>query len=51
MSLFSGHDTNIVPLLTFFNLTSGDCLKKKYQNKTVTENCASPPPFAGNIIY
>jgi hypothetical protein len=36
MSIFSGHDTNVVPLMAFFNLTSGECLKKKYQNKTVT---------------
>jgi hypothetical protein len=51
MSIFSGHDTNVVPLMTFFNLTTGECLKKKYQNKTVTENCASPPPFASNLIF
>lgn len=31
-SVFSGHDTNVVPLLTFFNLTTPECISKKWKN-------------------
>lgn len=27
LSTYSVHDLNIIPILTYFNLTSGDCLK------------------------
>jgi hypothetical protein len=32
MSAYSVHDSNIVPLLTYYNLTSSECLKKHYKN-------------------
>jgi hypothetical protein len=51
LSLYSAHDTNVLPLMVFFNLTSSDCLKKQYKNQTVTGNCAVPIPFASNIYF
>lgn len=51
LSIYSGHDTNVVPLMVFFNLTSSDCLKKQFMNQTVTGNCAVPVPFASNIFF
>ena len=50
-SVFSGHDTNIVPLLTFLNLTSADCIEKQWKNQTYSGNCAEVVPFASNIIF
>ena len=50
-SIYSGHDTNVMPILNFFNLTSTECLTKKWKNETVTGNCALPPPFAANLIF
>ncbi len=32
LSLLSAHDGNLVPLLIFFNMTSSDCLEKKWKN-------------------
>ena len=51
LTIVSGHDVNVVPLMVFFNLTSSDCLKKKFNNQTVTGNCAIPIPFASNILF
>ena len=31
-SVYSGHDTTIMPMLMFFNLTSPECLTKKWKN-------------------
>ena len=45
------HDLNMIPLLTFYNLTSGECLRKQFKNQTVTENCVDPIPFASNLIF
>ena len=49
-SLYSGHDTNVMPLLNFLNLTNPTCLNKKWKNETVIGNCAEAPPFAANLI-
>jgi len=35
MTLLSGHDTNVAPLLTFLNLTTYGCIRKKFNNVTV----------------
>ncbi len=51
LSIYSGHDTNVVPLMVFYNLTSSDCLKKQWMNQTVVGNCAVPIPFASNIFF
>lgn len=32
LSIYSGHDTNVVPLLNFFNLTSPECITRKWRN-------------------
>lgn len=50
-SIYSGHDTNVVPLILFFNLTSHECISKKWKNETVNGNCADSPPFASNLIF
>ena len=51
LTIFSGHDTNVAPMLTFLNLTTPECVKRKFKNQTVTGNCAEPVPFASNIQY
>lgn len=51
LSAYSAHDSNVVPLLVFFNLTSSECLKKQYKNETVNGNCAVPVPFASSIFF
>jgi hypothetical protein len=40
MTIYSGHDTNVAPMLTFLNLTTADCVRRRYKNQTVTGNCA-----------
>lgn len=50
MTLLSAHDTNVAPMLTFLNLTTPNCLKKKFHNETVTQNCAKPVPFASSLL-
>ena len=49
MTVISGHDANVAPVLTFLNLTSAECVQKKFKNQTVTGNCAEPVPFASSI--
>lgn len=51
LSVYSAHDSNVVPLLVYFNLTSSECLKKQFKNRTVNGNCAVPVPFASNIFF
>ena len=51
LTSISIHDSNIIPLLTFYNLTSSDCLRKQYKNQTVIGNCVDPIPFASNLIF
>jgi hypothetical protein len=51
MSLYSAHDSNVLPLLVFYNLTSSECLKRLYKNETVKGNCAVPIPFASNLLF
>jgi hypothetical protein len=51
LSILSAHDSNVVPLLVYFNLTSADCLKRQWKNETVHENCAIPIPFASNLLF
>ncbi len=39
-SMFSGHDTNVAPTLTFLNLTTGRCIEDKWTNSSKTYlNC------------
>jgi len=49
LTVFSGHDDNIAPILTFLNLTSAHCVQEKYRNETVKGNCAEPVPFASSL--
>ena len=51
LTVLSGHDTNVAPLLSFLNITDADCLQRKYRNQTVTGNCAEPVPFASSIQF
>lgn len=39
-SIYSGHDTTIMPMLMFLNLTTPECMSRKWKNETVKENCA-----------
>jgi hypothetical protein len=41
----------MIPLLTYYNLTSADCIKKVYKNKTSTGVCVDPLPYASNLIF
>lgn len=50
-SIYSGHDSNLVPLLNYLNLTTPECITKKWKNETITGNCADVPPFASNLIF
>lgn len=50
-SIYSGHDSNLVPLLNYLNLTSSECITKKWKNETISGNCADVPPFASNLIF
>lgn len=40
LTVFSGHDTNVAPMLSFLNLSDAECVQRKYRNQTVTGNCA-----------
>lgn len=51
LTVYSGHDTNVAPLLTFMNLTTADCVRRKYRNETVIGNCAEPVPFASSMQF
>ncbi len=51
LSAYSVHDSNIVPLLVYFNLTTAECLKKQFNSETVIGNCAVPVPFASSIFF
>jgi hypothetical protein len=50
-SSVSAHDNNVLALLTYYNITSADCLRKQYKNQTYTGNCADPIPFASDLIF
>jgi hypothetical protein len=50
-SSYSVHDLNVIPLLTYYNLTTSDCLRKMYKNQTMTTQCAEPIPFASNLMF
>ena len=41
----------MTPLLSFLNLTTPNCISRKWKNETVTGNCAEIPPFASNLIF
>lgn len=51
ISIYSRHDSDLVPLLVFLNLTTPECIKKVYKNQTFTGNCAPAPDFAANLIF
>lgn len=38
-------------MLSFFNLSSAECVKNKYRNISVKGNCGEPVPFASNLIF
>ena len=49
-SIYSVHDHNIIPTVLFFQLTSHECLYKRWKNEEVSGNCAEVPPFASSFI-
>jgi len=50
-SSISVQDTNIIPLLTFYNITSSDCLHRQFKNQTYTGNCADAIPYASDLMF
>ena len=53
-ALFVGHDSNIVPLLHVFKLTSIDCLHEElssYKKLEESESCRFYPDFLANFIF
>ena len=32
LSVYSGHDTNVAPMLAFLNMSSAECVQRKYRN-------------------
>jgi hypothetical protein len=50
LTVLSAHDTNVAPTLAFLNLSSADCVQRKYRNETVS-NCGEPVPFASSIQF
>ncbi len=63
--MFSAHDSNLIPFMLAYNLTSRDCLwniyKSKYANNTDLANleneklddvrCESAPQFASSLLW
>lgn len=52
--LFVGHDSNIVPLLNIFKLTSIECLEKALKDYDSIEeraNCQFYPEFLANFLF
>ena len=50
--MLSGEDTNVVPTLTFLNLTSAPCIEDKWQGQSLDKylNCEDGPDFAANLL-
>lgn len=47
-----GHDTEIYPLMTLFNISSSRCLEELYRsNRTDALNCEPGPEFAASLIF
>lgn len=51
LSIYSGHDTNIVALMSYLNLTSAECVMKKWRNESYDGNCGEIVPFGSNMIF
>lgn len=47
----SGHETNVVPYMMGYGLTSEECLIKKLNDEPVTGICEGSPEFAANFIW
>lgn len=39
LTVYSGHDTNVAPMLAFLNMSNAECVKRKFKNETVPGNC------------
>lgn len=52
MTVFSGHDVNISPTLSFLNFSSFECIEDLWRNRPLDKylNCEDGPAFAANII-
>ena len=40
LTVISGHDTTIAPILSFINYTSAECIRKKEKGQPYEGNCA-----------
>lgn len=51
MSIFSCHDTDLIPLQAQLNISSFDCIEEKWRYNATNElNCEPGPEFASSII-
>lgn len=52
LTVFSGHDTNISPTLSFLELSSYQCIEDAWQGEPLDKylNCEVGPAFAANVI-
>jgi hypothetical protein len=51
LTVISGHDSTLAPILVHLNLTTPECIKKIYHNETWIGACAEVVPFASSIQF
>lgn len=49
--MYSGHDTNVVAIMSHLNLTSAECIMKQWKNQSYEGNCGEIVPFGSNLIF
>lgn len=52
-TLLSGHDTNVLPILIFLNITNSSCLEDKWKNRNLQKyvNCEDGPDYAASLLF
>jgi hypothetical protein len=53
LTILSGHDTNIVPVLVYLNISSSSCIEDKWRNYNLSGyvNCEDGPDYASSLIF
>ena len=51
-SMFSAHDSNVGPALTFLNFSTAICIEDKWKNRDLSKylNCEDGPDFAASLL-
>jgi hypothetical protein len=49
--MYSGHDSNVIPFMMKYGLTTSECLKELYQTGKSTGVCELQPNFASSFIW